>query len=190
MNLIWDPAGADRRFTSTASASAFRRRHPIQPAHLSRRGSVGARQSGQLGHHGVVHAGVPKRHRQRFLRENGFGSNPRLNPLYDGPIAGAYRHYLKALVDYSFDFGLTMADGFSTIPACRSGKSSAVPRIRRFRCIAHPRGSSTGTRVNDPTTWAAFNLPDALNLDLQVAYGLEADRRKPRPAPLMRCSMR
>ena len=37
-----------------------------------------------------------------------YGANPRLYPLYYGPIGGSYRHYLKGLINYAFDWGLTL----------------------------------------------------------------------------------
>jgi len=175
VNLIWDPAGTrivgyangqrERIFVADTPSEAQRTYHGVDLWVRGNPGNWDIMASYTLAFlNGTVND---------FFESNGFGSNPRLNPLYDGPIAGAYRHYLKALVDYSFDFGLTIGGRLQYYTGLPQWKVFRSPEDQTYTLYRSPRGSSTGTRVNDPTTWASFNLPDTFNLDLQVAYGLK-----------------
>ena len=175
VNQIWDPAGTrivgyvngerQRIFVASTPSEAKREYHGLDLWVRGNPGNWDLMASYTLAFlNGTVND---------FFESNGFGANPRLNPLYMGPISGAYRHYLKALVDYSFDFGLTIGGRLQYYTGLPLWKVFRSPEDQSFTLYRSPRGSSTGTRVNDPTTWAAFNLPDTFNLDLQVAYGLK-----------------
>ena len=175
VNLIWDPAGTrivgyangerQRVFVASTPSSAERSYHGLDLWVRGNPGNWDLMASYTLAFlNGTVND---------FFESNGFGANPRLVPLYMGPISGAYRHYLKALVDYSFDFGLTIGGRLQYYTGLPLWKVFRSPEDQSFTLYRSQRGSSTGTRVNDPTTWAHFNLPDTFNLDIQVAYGLK-----------------
>ena len=108
-----------------------------------------------------------------FFESGGYRSNPRLDPLYFGAIPGAYKHYLKGLINYGFDFGLTVGGRLQYFSGSPQWKVFRSPEDQSYSLYRSPRGSSTGTRNNDPTTWADFKLPDTFTLDLQMAYSLE-----------------
>ena len=108
-----------------------------------------------------------------YFETNGYGYNPRLSPLFYGQIAGAPRHYLKGLINYGFEFGLTIGARLQYFSGTPQWKQFQSPEDASYTLYRSPRGSSTGSRINDPTTWADFRLPDTFNLDLQIAYSLE-----------------
>ena len=94
-----------------------------------------------------------------FFESNGFGANPRLNPLYMGPISGAYRHYLKALVDYSFDFGLTIGGRLQYYTGLPLWKVFRSPEDQSFTLYRSPRGSSTSSLSIMATSTPSAALP-------------------------------
>ena len=52
-------------------------------------------------------------------------------------------------------------------------KSFQSPDDRTYSLYRSPRGTTTGTRGNDPTTWASFYDVDTFNIDLQIAYNMK-----------------
>lgn len=174
-NLIWDPAGTrivgyangnkERLFVADTPSEAQRTYHGVDLWVRGNPGNWDVMASYSLTFlNGTVND---------FFESNAFMSNPRLNPLFYGPVSGAYRHYLKALVDYNFDFGLTIGGRLQYYTGYPLWRVFRSPEDQSYTLYRSPRGTSTGTRVNDPTTWAAFNLPDTFNLDIQIAYNLK-----------------
>jgi hypothetical protein len=108
-----------------------------------------------------------------YFETFGYRYNPRLNALFDGPLPGNYKHYLKALLNYSFGFGLTIGGRFQYLTGSPQWKQFRSPEDQQFTLYRSPRGSDTGTRNNDPLTWAEFKLPDQVVLDVQVGYNLK-----------------
>ncbi|MFO0653766.1 MAG: carboxypeptidase regulatory-like domain-containing protein [Polyangia bacterium] len=102
-----------------------------------------------------------------------YRQNPRLNPLFYGPMSDNYRHTLKGAVDYSFDFGLNTSVRLQYRTGAAQWKVFQSPEDTSFSLYRSPRGTSTGTRVNDPTTWANFQLPDQFTVDLQFTYNFQ-----------------
>ncbi len=47
------------------------------------------------------------------------------------------------------------------------------PEDSSFSLYHSPRGSTAGTRTNDPTTRAEFKLPDQITVDVQAMYSFE-----------------
>lgn len=104
---------------------------------------------------------------------DGYYQNPRLNFLFNGPLPDVNRHYLKGLVDYTFPFGLGVGARLQYLSGGYLWKQFQSPQDFSYTLYRSPRGSDTGTRSNDPTTWAEFRLPDTFNLDLQLSFFLE-----------------
>lgn len=174
INQIWDPAGTrvvgfvngerQRIFQATTPDEAERRYHGLD---LWVRGTPGRWD-------------VTTSYTLAILRgtvtdyfDGGLGLNPRLSRLFDGDLPGQPRHYLKALVNYNFDFGLTLGTRFQYMSGAYQWKSFRSPEDNTFNLYRSPRGSDTGTRTNDPQTWAEFRLPDQVVLDIQVSYSLQ-----------------
>ena len=175
VNQIWDPAGtrvvgyangtAQRLYQAATPGDARREYHGLD---LWLRGTPG-------------HFDITASYTLAFLNGTvndffeayGYGSSPRMDPLYYGPIGGAYKHYLKGLVNYSFDWGLTLGTRFQYFSGTPQWKVFRSLEDQSYSLYRSPRGSDTGSRVNDPTTWANFNLPDTVTIDLQVGYNLK-----------------
>ena len=102
-----------------------------------------------------------------------FMQNPRLNSLYSGPLSDNYRHTVKGAIDYFFSFGLNTSVRFQYRTGAPQWRVFQSPEDNSFSLYRSPRGTSTGSRTNDPTTWAEFKLPDQFNLDLQFTYSFE-----------------
>lgn len=105
--------------------------------------------------------------------DGGYHTNPRLDPLYTGPIDGAPRHYLKGLISYAFDWGLSVGTRLQFYTGTPLWQQYRSPEDSTYSLYRSTRGSTTGTRPNDPTTWAGFNLPNTFNLDIQLGYNLQ-----------------
>jgi hypothetical protein len=104
---------------------------------------------------------------------DGYGYNARLRPLFYGPLSDNYKHFLKGAVDYHFTFGLDIAVRFQFLTGAPQWKVFQSPEDLSFNLYRSPRGTDTGTRNNDPLTWAEFKLPDQFNMDLELRYSLE-----------------
>ena len=107
------------------------------------------------------------------LFDPGYKQNPRMDPLYFGALDGAPKHFLKGIVSYSFDFGLSLGTTLNYYSGAPLWKQFRSPEDNTFTYYRSPRGTSTGTRNNDPTTWADFNLPQTFNIDVQVGFNLK-----------------
>ena len=127
---------------------------------------------------------------RRFLAESGYqpesvsdgtggyGYNPRLSPLFNGDTPDNYRHFLKGLVDYHFDFGLNVGLRFQYRSGQPQWQSFRSPADSSFTLYRTPRGTDTGisngvAATNNPQLWSDFRLPDQFPLDLQVGYNLQ-----------------
>ncbi len=99
--------------------------------------------------------------------------NPRMSVLFDGPLSDNYRHTLKAAIDYTFGFGLNVSTRIQYRTGAPQWKVFQSPEDSSFSVYRSPRGSSTGTRNNDPTTYAEFKLPDQFILDFQLMYSFQ-----------------
>ena len=108
-----------------------------------------------------------------YFDNQGYGYNPRLTQLFNGDLPGNYRHYLKALMNYRFDFGLTLGTRVQFLTGAPQWKVYRSPDDQSFSFYRSPRGSDPGARVNDPTGWTEFKLPDQFIVDIQIAYSLE-----------------
>lgn len=107
------------------------------------------------------------------LFDGSYKQNARLNPLYVGPLDGAPRHFLKGLVSYAFDFGLSLGTTLNYYTGAPLWKSFRSPEDSTFTLVRSPRGASTGTSNNDPTRWADFSLPATFNIDLQLGMNFK-----------------
>ncbi|MCS6912794.1 MAG: carboxypeptidase-like regulatory domain-containing protein [Myxococcales bacterium] len=103
----------------------------------------------------------------------GYGYNPRLSHYFYGDLPRNYRHYIKALLNYGFDFGLTLGARLQYLTGAPQWKVYRSPEDQSLSLYRSPRGSDPGARVNDPTGWSEFRLPDQFVLDLQVAFSME-----------------
>ena len=99
--------------------------------------------------------------------------NPRLNPLFYGPMSDNYRHTLKGAIDYTFGFGLTVSTRLQFRTGAPQWRVFTNPEDASFTLYRSPRGTSTGSKVNDPATWAEFKLPDQFIADLQFVYNFQ-----------------
>jgi hypothetical protein len=173
VNQIWDPAGlrvvgyvngtAQKVYVADTSADANRTYHGLD---LWARGQVG-------------HFDVTASYTLAFVNGavddffQSYHQYPRMDPLYYGPLYAAPRHYLKGLINYAFDWGLILGARLQYYSGTPNWKSFQSPEDNSYSLYRSPRGTSTGTRNNDPTTWAWFNLPDTFNLDIQIDYNLK-----------------
>ena len=174
-NQIWDPAGLrvvgyqngmrQRLYSASTPSDASRTYHGMD---LWLRGSPGNFDLVASYTLAFLNGTVTD------LFDPGYKSNPRLNPLYYGALDGAPKHFLKGIVSYNFDFGLSLGTTLNFYSGAPLWKSFRSPEDNTFTLYRSPRGTSTGTRNNDPTTWADFNLPQTFSLDLQLGYNLKA----------------
>ncbi|MFO0578560.1 MAG: carboxypeptidase regulatory-like domain-containing protein [Polyangia bacterium] len=174
-NQIWDPAGlrvvgtvngqSQRLYSATTPSDARRDYHGVD---FWVRGNPGRWDMTASYTLAFLNGNV-----NEFFESQAYRYNPRLSPLFYGPIAGAPRHYLKGLINYAFEFGLTIGARLQYFSGTPQWKQFQSPEDATYTLYRSPRGSSTGSRNNDPTTWADFRLPDTFNLDLQIAYSLE-----------------
>jgi hypothetical protein len=74
------------------------------------------------------------------------------------------------MVSYAFDFGLTVGTHVQYATGAPLWKQYRLPEDQSYNFYRSPRGSTTGTRDNDPTTWSSFNLPNTFTVDIQVGY--------------------
>ena len=177
INQIWDPAGL--------RVVGFETNDPNYPRR--RIYEAGTPKEGQRTYHGLDlwvqgrpgNFGVVASYTLAFTSGtvadyfSAYQQNPRLNPLFDGPLADSYRHTLKAAIDYTFGFGLNLSTRLQYRSGAPQWRVFQSPQDRSFSFYRSPRGTSTGARTNDPTTWAEFKLPDQFLLDLQAMYSFE-----------------
>jgi hypothetical protein len=174
VNQIWDPAGnrvvgyqngmRQRLFSASTPAEASREYHGLDLWVRGTPGSWDLVASYTLAYlNGTV----------TDLFDAGYKQNRRLDPLYYGALDGAPRHYLKGIVSYAFDFGLSLGTTLNYFTGAPLWKSFRSPEDNSFTYYRSPRGTSTGTRNNDPTTWAEFALPQTMNIDMQVGFNLK-----------------
>lgn len=173
VNQVWDPAGTrivgyvngERRriFLAETPDDAQRRYHGLDLWVQGNPGNWGLVASYTLAFTDGTVSDYFSAYRQ----------NPRLNPLYYGPMSDNYRHTLKGAIDYNFDFGLNTSVRMQYRTGAPQWKVFQSPEDASFSLYRSQRGTSTGTRVNDPTTWAEFKLPDQFILDLQFTYNFQ-----------------
>jgi hypothetical protein len=172
INQIWDPAGArvvgfvnnrnERIYVATTPEDAQRQYHGLDLWVQGNPGNFDIVASYTLAFANGTTADY----------FDGYRYNPRMNSLFYGPLSDTHRHTLKAAVDYAFWFGLDIAARFQYRTGAFQWKRFQLPEDSSFSLYRSPRGSDTGTRNNDPLTWAEFKLPDQLQLDIEVRYSL------------------
>lgn len=120
---------------------------------------------------------------------DGYLSNPRFDPFYEGPIPDDRRHVFKANVNYRTDWNMTfgaIAQYHSGNPLWESFTNSgdASVRYRSPRGTGFPINSATGMpNFNDPSSWANLTNPEEFNVgflgryDLAPALGLHDDKK-------------
>ncbi|MBM7112110.1 TonB-dependent receptor [Archangium primigenium] len=111
---------------------------------------------------------------------DGYGSNPRLKYLFNGPTPDDIRHTLKGAVGYSTPFGLDFnlrARYLTGTPLWQyqqlNSTATGAPGSTNF--YRSPRGTgyavTRGTaNFNDPTTVSELRNPSQLVIDAQVRY--------------------
>jgi len=170
INQIWDPAG--QRVVGYANGTRQRIFQADTPDDAQRTyHGLDLWVQGKPGHFGIVasytlafSSGTVSDYFSAYLQ------NPRLNSLYDGPLSDNYRHSFKAAIDYTFGFGLNVSTRLQYRTGAPQWKVFQTLEDNSFSFYRSPRGSSTGSRNNDPTTWAEFKLPDQFIVDLQAMY--------------------
>jgi hypothetical protein len=170
VNQIWDPAGLrvvgyqngmrQRIYEASTPDDAQRTYHGLDLWVQGRPGNFGIVASYTL----AFTSGTVSDY---FI---GYLLNPRLTALFDGPLSDNYRHTLKAAIDYTFPFGINVSTRLQYRTGAPQWKVFQSPEDNSFSFYRSPRGSSTGTRTNDPTTFAEFKLPDQFTIDVQAMY--------------------
>ena len=173
VNQVWDPAGArvvgyvngtkQRIFSASTPDEAQRTYHGVDLWVQGTPGNWGLVASYTL----AFSNGTVSDYFSAYMQ------NPRMNLLFNGPLSDNYRHTLKGAIDYSFGFGLNASVRLQYRTGAPQWKVFQSPEDNSNSLYRSPRGSSTGTRNNDPTTWADFKLPDYFNIDLQLTYSFE-----------------
>ena len=102
-----------------------------------------------------------------------FKQTPRMDALYYGAMSDNYRHKLKGAIDYTFDFGLTASVRLQYRSGAPQWKVFMSPEDSSFSVYRSPRGTSTGSKTNDPATWSEFKLPDQFIADVQFIYNFQ-----------------
>lgn len=173
VNQIWDPAGS--RVIGYQNGMARRLYEAATPDEGQRTyHGLDVWAQGNPGNFGIV-ASYTMAFATGTVSDyfSGFMQNPRLNSLYSGPLSDNYRHTLKGAIDYYFSFGLNTSVRFQYRTGAPQWRVFQSPEDNSNSFYRSPRGTSTGQRTNDPTTWAEFKLPDQFQLDLQLTYGFE-----------------
>lgn len=173
INQIWDPAGLkvvgyangqrQQVYIANTPDSAQRTYHGLDLWVQGHPGNFGVVASYTF----AVATGTVSDYFSAYLQ------NPRMALLYNGPLSDNYRHTIKAAIDYTFGFGLNLSARFQYRSGAPQWRVFQSPQDNSFSFYRSPRGTSTGTRTNDPTTWADFKLPDQFILDLQGTFSLE-----------------
>ena len=182
VNQIWDPAGLrvigyangmrQQIFQATTDPDAFRRYHGLDLWVKGSPGNFDITASYTLAYSdGTV---------SDFF-DGDFKRNPRLAALFYGPQPDNYRHYLKGLFDYRFDFGLHIGARFQYLTGASQWKVFQSPQDSSFSLYRSPRGTTTGSpnatttanNNNNPVTWSDFKLPDQFNMDLQASFDFQ-----------------
>ena len=182
INQVWDPAGlrvigsvdpskpGQRVFYASTPEAAQRTYHGVDLWMSGSPGNFTLTASYTLGFtSGTV---------LDYFESGGYGYNPRLSPLFNGDTPDNYRHFLKGLVDYHFDFGLNVGLRFQYRSGQPQWQSFRSPADSSFTLYRTPRGTDTGisngvAATNNPQLWSDFRLPDQFPLDLQVGYNLQ-----------------
>jgi hypothetical protein len=178
VNQIWDPAGlrvvgyangtAQRIYQGDTPSDAQRTYHGLDLWAQGRPGNFGVVASYTL----AFTTGTVLDYFNQSTYGN-YQNNPRLNSLFNGPMGDNYRHTLKGAIDYSFGFGLNLSTRLQYRTGAPQWQVFQSPEDSSYTLFRSPRGTSTGTRNNDPTTWAEFKLPDQFTVDVQVMYSFD-----------------
>ncbi|HEX9577257.1 MAG TPA: TonB-dependent receptor, partial [Myxococcales bacterium] len=110
---------------------------------------------------------------------DGYGTNPRFDQYYDGPIPDDRRHTLKGTVSYRTAYGLT----FGSVITYRTGTplwesfnnngDSPTSRYRSPRGTGFPINSANNAAdFNDPSSWANLRNPDSINMGVLARYNV------------------
>ena len=110
---------------------------------------------------------------------DGYGTNPRFDQFYDGPVPDDRRHTLKGTVSYNTEWGLTLGGTFAYrtgTPLWESFSNNGDYNGTRYRS---PRGTgfpvSSANNLpdfNDPGSIATLRNPDQVNVGLLARYNL------------------
>jgi len=109
---------------------------------------------------------------------DGYLSNPRFDPFYEGPLPDDRRHVIKATVSYHTTWGMTFGSTFayhSGNPMWESftNTGDANNRFRSPRGTGFPVSSiNQQPDFNDPTSWANLTNPEEFNIGLLARYNL------------------
>jgi hypothetical protein len=113
---------------------------------------------------------------------DGYGTNPRLKYLFEGPTPDDIRHTLKGAIGYNTPFGLdinlraryltgTPLWQYQTLSSGNSGAPSDISYYRSPRGTGYTVTSGTAN-FNDPSTIQELRNPAQFILDAQVRYDL------------------
>ena len=110
---------------------------------------------------------------------DGYGTNPRFDQFYDGPVPDDRRHTLKGSISYHTPWGLTLGGTFAYrtgTPLWESFSNNGDYPGTRYRS---PRGtgfpiSSANNQpdFNDPNSIANLRNPDQVNVGVLARYNL------------------
>ena len=111
---------------------------------------------------------------------DGYGANPRLKYLFEGPMPDDIRHTLKGAVGYSTPFGLdvnlraryltgTPLWQYQTLNSSTTGAPGSTTYYRSPRGTGYAVNSGTAN-FNDPNTIQELRNPSQFILDAQVRY--------------------
>ncbi|QRK11700.1 TonB-dependent receptor [Archangium violaceum] len=105
---------------------------------------------------------------------DGYGSNPRMKYLFEGPTPDDIRHTIKGSVGYATTFGLDFGIRFRYLTGTplwmnqnQSNPSTVIYRSPRGTGYAFDGGSPN---FNDPSTISELRNPDQFIIDAQARY--------------------
>jgi hypothetical protein len=107
---------------------------------------------------------------------DGYGSNPRMKYLYEGPTPNDIRHTIKGSIGYTTTIGLDFGVRFRYLTGTPLWMNQVLNNTTLYRS---PRGTghTVNTRAalpnfNDPTAISELRNPDQFVIDAQVRYDL------------------
>ncbi|ATB30284.1 TonB-dependent receptor [Melittangium boletus] len=118
---------------------------------------------------------------------DGYGTNPRLKYLFEGPMPDDIRHTLKGAVGYSTPFGLdfnlraryltgTPLWQYQTLSSSSTGAPGSISFYRSPRGTGYTVNRNSAnvlvSNFNDPATLTELRNPAQLVIDAQVRYDL------------------
>lgn len=105
---------------------------------------------------------------------DGYGTNPRLKYLYEGPTPNDIRHTIKGAISYTTSFGLDFglrARYLTGTPLWMNQSLTNTTLYRSPRGTGHTVNYRTSLpNFNDPTSISSLRNPDQFVIDAQVRY--------------------